>query len=432
MKILIVTYEFPPAGGVAVQRALSWAKYLPDCGCEVHVLTARNPASPVHDPELLRDVPAGVTIHRAWSLEPPYHFRKAVWKLLNGRQETRQEAARDSRRPAGLGARIVKRLLCPDPEVLWLPLARRRAFRIIEKHGIDTVVVTAPPFSIFLVGMALKKRFPGVQLVSDFRDEWRRFYLSDFAFQGNEWARRRAGEIERATVESSDLVVAVTRTSLAELRRRYPAEPESKFAFIPNGYDPQRFSGFSPRATSNGAIVVTYVGTVYKTSSPKPYLDALDGLPERIRSRFETRFVGRIAEPNLIDGRKSLVRATGFLPHADAVRQMEESDYLLVTMHNDFMLPAKIFEYLAAGKPILALAPQGGEVARLLEETGAGYCADPADPAAIQAMLERVHEQTSTGQNGLKRNAEGIRRYERPRLAAELAVAMRKGQDRTT
>jgi len=175
-------------------------------------------------------------------------------------------------------------------------------------------------------------------------------------------------------------------------------------------------------------MVVTHVGTAYKTASPRFYLDALDDMPEDIRSRVETRFIGRIseAEESVLKERKSPVRTLGFMPQTDALRQMEDTDYLLLTMTNDISLPGKLFEYLATGKPILALSPKGGEVDRILRETGAGWCVDPGDRAGIQAMLRMAFDGSHSGPAHFPRNEPLIRSFERPALAAGYGEAIHR------
>ena len=432
-KLLIVSYVFPPYGGITVQRALSFAKYLPQEGIEVHVLTASNAAGPVRDPALLRHIPQGVAVHRTPTLEPPFYLRKKVWDLL--RRERKPDAGIASEGlpagPGGMTAAIrksVKRILMPDPQVLWKPLAIRAACRIIKRHRIDTVLVTAPPFSVFLIGNAIKRRFPEIRLVSDFRDEWLRFYLTDFDFLNDAETRRRAEQIELETIESSDLVLAVTASSLNEIRGRYAAQPDSKFAVLPNGYDPEALHAAGPHSHGlPGKVVVTHIGTAYRTASPSYYLDALDNLPESIRSRFESRFIGRISETEaeVLKNRKSDVRLLGFLPQEQALRYAGESDYLLLTMTNGFSLPGKLFEYLATGIPVLALSPSGGEVDRLLACTHGGWCVPHDDPQSISRLLMKAAERIDGNPPGFEPDWEAIRAYERPRLARRLAGILR-------
>jgi glycosyltransferase involved in cell wall biosynthesis len=423
-KILLIAYWFPPAGGIAVQRALSLARYLPQYDCQVHVLTPRNPPSPVRDPALLERVPLEVVIHRAWMPMPTARFRKRVWGWISRRRNPRSQSAQVSRSGRSLLSRLVQRLLCPDPEVVWVPFATWRARRIIQEHGIDTVMVTAPPFSAFLIGNALKREFPSLRLISDFRDEWLRFFLSTFEFQKSGHMRGRAEAIERATIEASDVVVTVTPSLVEELRQRYPDHPASKFVCVPNGYDPAAFADFRPRKHQGDKVLVTHVGTAYKTASPRCYFEALDALPEELRGRIETRFIGRIAEGEreLLESRRD-VQLLGYVPQTEALRCMEETDYLLLVLLDPIHVSGKIYEYLATGKPVLAFSPVGGEVARTLAETGGGWCLDPEDGDAIRSCLRAV----ASGDLAacFRPNREAVLRYERPRLAGEFAAAMR-------
>jgi len=425
-RVLLISYWFPPAGGIAVQRALSLAKYLPDYDCEVHVLTPSNPPSPVPDPSLLNQVSEKVKVHRCWTPAPPSAVRKLLWRLASRgnptAKKTSDETAKAPVRSSAL-SNLMRRILCPDPEVLWVPFATRRALKIVERYGIESVIVTAPPFSAFLIGNTLKRKLPHLQLISDFRDEWLRFFLSTFSFHKNDAIKRRAEGIERETVELSDTVVSITGRVVDELRERYQEQPGRKFVHIPNGYDPQIFKDFRRRTHGLSRIVVSYVGTVYSTTSPKSYLEALASLPEDIRSRIETRFIGRIADDQreLLESNSS-VRLLGYMKQGEALKLMEETDFLLVVMQDPNFATGKIYEYLASGKPIVALSPDGGEVAKTIEETGAGWCIDPSNISAIANLLSKLA--TGEVRDTSCRDEEAIRSYERPRLAAKFAAVM--------
>ncbi|HUQ94535.1 MAG TPA: glycosyltransferase [Bryobacteraceae bacterium] len=320
--------------------------------------------------------------------------------------------------------RAIQRVLCPEPEVLWAPFAIRKARDIIREFGIQTLMITAPPFSAFLVGNALKREFPHLQLISDFRDEWLDFYLNDIDFQGGEYTKKRASQMERETVELSDCIVAVTPSSLERIRRRYPDQPDDKFACVYNGFDPDTFQGFTRQPHGLPKVVVTHLGTAYKTASPRYYLDALDEMPEPMRSAIETRFIGRAtdAELAILRSSKSPVDVIGFLPQAEALRRVEETDYLLLTMTNDISLPGKLFEYLAVGKPILALCSRGSETERILKLTQAGVTAEHTDRQAIQNMLAKAYESAMKGVPLCRGDRSEISKFERPRLAAQYGL----------
>src|SRR4051794_39732621 len=174
-RLLLISYLFPPAGGIAVQRALSLAKYLPDCGYEIHVLRAYNAAQPVYDPGLLEHIPGSVRVHGAFTPEIPFTIRQKLWHKMRGQGQPAgtAQAAGAAQKPSWWKATavdMVRWVLCPEPEILWVPFAVRKAWSLVKQFKIDTVLVKAPPFSAFLVGVELKKRAPHLRLISDFRD----------------------------------------------------------------------------------------------------------------------------------------------------------------------------------------------------------------------------------------------------------------------
>jgi hypothetical protein len=431
-KILLISYHFPPGGGVHVHRAVSLAKYLPQNGFEVHVLTPRNPAVPHLDPSMLAEIPADCRIHHEWTLEPPFRLRKKLWARLTASGGA--ERGVEAKSPFGLvrstAARGLMRLLSPDPQVLWRPFAFRGAARLIERENIGTVWVTAPPFSTFSVGNALKSRYPHVRLISDFRDEWLQYYVNQFSFKGNDYIKAQASEIERRTVELSDLVVTVTPATHEVMRSRYPDEPDSKFGMIPNGYDGSAFEFSRPSPHGTGKIVVSHVGTLYGTTSPQAYLDAMDRLPSEVQSRFETRFVGRVAEEfdsKMLENRKSSIKVTGFIPHDQALRQMAESDYLLLSCRDRLTVPGKLYEYLAAKKPIIGLVLPQSDACKILSKSGTAWIADQADVDGIAKILLDAADLGSGDpiSAGLQPNHDFIRRFERSALAADYAELIR-------
>jgi glycosyltransferase involved in cell wall biosynthesis len=427
--ILIITHVFPPAGGVPVQRPLSFAKYLPQNGYEVHVLTTRNGAAPVMDPSLLRHVPPSVTVHRSFTAEPPFFLRQFAGRFARTSQPAPAERQYQGTRQ-DLKSRLMneaRKLLTPDPEVAWVPFATRMASKIIRRHRIGTVLLTAPPFSIFMTGNALKRRFPHLNIVADFRDEWLNFYLKTFDF-GSSGIRQRAAAIERETVESANLVLSVTPSIIAEMRERYPDQPAAKFVYLPNGYDPDAFASFTSRHHGTNRVVVTFVGTVYKASSPRYYLDAVDALPVDIRDRFETRFIGRVAddEKPYLENRKSEVKMLGFLPQSEGFHHMQETDFLLVTMTDASSLTGKIFEYLATRKPILAFARIGGEIDKILMDTKGGWCVDPDDRHGARELLMNAARLASQPDRWFQPNMDAIGVYERSAQVMKLAELVRR------
>jgi glycosyltransferase involved in cell wall biosynthesis len=422
-NLLLLTYSFPPLGGIGVQRALSLAKYLPQHGFNVHVVTSKNAAAVVHDPKLATHIPPGVRVDRVLTPDLPFHARKLLKNFVG-----KPGRAASGRKPTwkSLVTAPLKNLLCPDPQRFWAPRALKRATEIVRERNIDTVLVTAPPFSIFLAANELKRRFPHLTLVTDFRDEWLTYYFNTLGLVNqNTYARRRASEIESSAVELSDYVVAVTSRALDEIRARYPQQPASKFQLIPNGFDPDVFAAFHSRPRSDGKTVISYTGTIYKPSQPQPLVQALASLPDALRQKLEVRIIGHIESPQdriLLESQQPVIKLEGFLPQNQALERIEETDYLLLIWHDEINIPGKLFEYLATGKPVLALSPARSEVRRLLEQTRGGWWADINNPMQIRHLLETACHSLSASFNP---DRAGIRRYERPQLAAQYAQILR-------
>lgn len=423
--ILLISYLFPPAGGVGVQRALAYARYLPECGCRVTVLSAANPSTPVLDPALASRVPAEVRVVRTFTPEVPYRWRDAVWKRLSrGKRPAAPQPA--AAKPAGRGllGRVVDLLATPDPQKVWAPWALRRATRLIRDSDIGTVLINVPPFSSLVLAAELRRRFPNLLIICDYRDEFLSYYLPRLDDVGSAARYQQGAELERRAVRAANFVATVTEPWRQAIRGRHPDQPDSKFLCVPNGYDPAAFTDFQSRSNGGGELRIVYVGTVYTNPvySPKVFLDAVESLPAAERDRLRLRFVGRIArdaEP-WFEGRPFQMERCGFLPQAEAFKKLEDADCLLLIVGDENAHSGKLFEYLATGKPILALAPKGSQVRQLVEQTRAGWCADAGGTAEIQALLRQLLQRKQQGECLVDRDQELIRSYERPRQVRRL------------
>jgi hypothetical protein len=316
----------------------------------------------------------------------------------------------------------VKDFLSPDPQVLWLPTATRAAERIARAHKIDAILVTVPPYSSFRIGIALKKRFPHVALVSDIRDEWLTYYFDTLGFNKSAHARACAERVERETVAASDRIVTVTERARLEMRRRYPAQPESKFVLNTNGFDPDTFRDFTPRPNQTDKVLLSYTGTVYAPADPTRFVEALNLLPPEARAGLLIRFIGYVENPAfraLLESQPDLVRLEGFLPQKQALRELEHTDFVLLIWNDEINIPGKLYDYLGTGKPVLAIAHPESEVWRIVTETRAGWCVDGRDPLKIAALLTRAFTQRDSLLAEYNPDREAARRYERPRRAAE-------------
>ncbi len=409
-------------------RALSLARYLPAEGIRLDVLTARNASAVGSDPSLLNDIPAEVTIHRTITLDLPFGLKKRIKRLITGAKRTDGKASGPPIGKPSLLKRGLQDLLQPDPQVTWLPVLSRAARRIIKKRNIDLVLITVPPFSSVLLVEKLRKEFPHLAIVVDFRDEWltTTFDLVSFLFSSSERTRSVAQKAEATAVENATAIVAVTEGARREIRARYPQEPDSKFHLIPNGFDATRLhrSAPSPGSHPNGKIIVSHVGTIYASTEPATLVQAVQSLPPEIKSQFILRFIGHIEEPSFREALLQLgdmVELKGFLPQHAALAAMNETDYVLLINHDPLNVGGKFYDYVGGGKPILGAVHTEGETRRLLDEMRAGWWAGNHDVEGIRQLFLEAAARGDSIRTAFQPDLGKIAQYERKVLAQRYA-----------
>lgn len=430
LNVLLVSYVFPPIGAVGAMRSASLARYFPGEGIRLDVLTARNASAVGTDPSALKEIPDSVRIHRTLTLDLPFGIKKGIKRLILGKKPDRDVGmATNQDGKGGILKRALGDLFLPDPQVTWYPVLTWAAQRIVKKRKIDLVLITVPPYSALLLVERLRKDFPQLPIVIDFRDEWltTAFENVSFLFTRSERAQRLASKIEARAVTNSTAVVAVTEAARRQVRARYPQQPESKFHLIPNGFDSTKLREATASPRIEDRIVFTYVGTVYTTTEPSALVEAALLLPPDLRSRLLFRFIGHIEEPRFREAILRLgksVELRGFLPQREALALMDESDYVLLVTHDPLNVSGKFYDYVGSGKPILAVVHAQGEARRLLEDLRAGWWAPDQDVEAIRKLLVDAIERGKAPFADFKPDTAKIAQYERKVLAQRYAALL--------
>ncbi|HEY7258404.1 MAG TPA: glycosyltransferase family 4 protein [Gaiellales bacterium] len=423
MRALIVSYYFPPAGGGGVQRVLKLCKHLPAFGWDVDVLAPDDPKWLAHDPGLAAEIPSATVVHRARYRGPS--DERPVADVLAGARGLSGVATR-----AGIYGR---QLLLPDPRIVWVPDAARAAVRIVRERSASVVLTTSPPSSAHMVGSLVARR-TGVPWVADMRDSWLANPHRRYEARSVRLKRAVLETMARRTFARVSAVTTVTDTIAEEARAL--ARPGTPTTVISNGCDFDEFAGLEH--TPSDRLRILHAGFFFGKRTPRPFLVALSGLladrPE-LRDVVEARFVGgfRTADREWAEdlGLGGSLRIDGFLPHDQALAAMKNADALLLLIPRSgglgtSVLSGKLFEYLAAERPVLALVPPEGVAADLLRSTGFARIADPDDVAGIRAQIEDLVEAWQAGGLGDRPLPADLReRLDRRTRASEMADVLR-------
>ena len=423
LRVLLVSYAFPPTGGAGVGRVLKLAKYLPDYGCQPTVLTVANPSVPVIDESLQRDVHPDLEIVRARTLEPGYRVKQSVWATRAVNQP------RFASRALGRATTLAGQLLIPDPQILWHPAASLALLRTL-RSGFDVVWITGPPFSQFLLA-PLARLHRDAAVILDYRDEWTT-YRSQYEMMGAV-PGLVGGALERGLVRVAHGVTTATEAFRAELLRRFRFLPSSAVRTITNGYDPSDFP--SPRpAPSGGRFTLTYAGTVFKLTSPLGLLRAIRRLHEReplLARRLRVRFIGRIVDSQrhlFADTARLGVECIDYMPKADAAAALAESHMVLCLLDDapgaERIYPGKVFELMYLGRPCLTIAPEGA-LQQLVSRHQLGPTLVPSDIDGIAGTLERALRAHGDGRYDATTQPTGIERFHRSALACDFSEFFR-------
>jgi glycosyltransferase involved in cell wall biosynthesis len=383
VKVLLVTMYFPPAGGGGVQRPLKLAQYLPALGIETHVLAPDDPKWVHRDPEVR--IPTQAWVHRVHYVGPKARRPAEELHGTSGLERALVHA-----RVAG------RRLLVPDASVTWNLTAIPAAIRLARREGIDVVITTSPPGSVHFVGAAVKGA-SGARWVADLRDP-----LVANQHRRADSAATRAKQAANAVVarlvaRSADAITCVSDAIADEVRA---LEPRGVVRTIANGCDFDDFVGLDYQPGERFRI--THAGSFFGKRDPRPFLQALSESGLDAVARFVGDFRASDREWAESLGLGDRLELIPYAPRAESLRLQRDSEALLLLVpeaggRGRGVLSGKVFEYLAAERPILAAVPPDGAAASLIRETGAGVVVAPDDVAGLRAALEGLHQRFRNG-----------------------------------
>lgn len=420
-KVLILTYYFPPSGGAGVQRWLKMLKYLPQLDVCPYVITVdENKASyPQLDASLQNDVAAVLKVYKTPTCEV-----LSAYKRISPTHEIPYGGFANEATPTFMQkvARFVRgNFFLPDPRKGWNKYAFKQACRVIDEEGIDTVITTSPPHSTQLVGLKLKKKYPNITWIADLRDPWTDIYYSKDLYPTT-LARAINARYEKHVLQRADLVLTVSD----DCARLFAAKTATQqpIVVLPNGYDADDFAHVE-QVPNKGKKVLSYVGVFSPQYSMDVLVNALHQIAPTWAGKLLLRFVGVVCD----EAKQQLatlpyeVEYIDYVSHSKAISYMCSADVLLLCIpdipNNQGILTGKLFEYLAAQRPILLMGPEEGDAAAILQKCQAGTCCG-YDAEQIARYLE------ATLQNAPTISANHYQQYSRRYAAQQLAAMIKR------
>ena len=422
-RVLIIACAFPPTGGPGVQRIAKFCKFLPRLGWRPTVWTHRALPELPRDDTLLRDIPHDIEVIRTGACAVETDVACGAVRYGRGTVAT---AAQWCRR----AARWLRGPDWPDSHAPWARDSVAPLLRLAELRQFDAVLSTFSPPSNHWLAWEIKQR-TGLPWVADFRDLWIDDYRYKPASRRHAAADRR---FQQAVLDNADAVIGVTPRQTDILRSRAPDRAEV-FHTITNGYDPDDFERAGllsldalAARRSTSVFTLSHVGRLDQYRSGEALFEGLRRFQAAIAeesARFQLRVVGHLgrqAKSELERFGISYVH-TEYVRHGEAVREMMNAAALLLTTpegpNADSVIPAKLFEYLAARRPILLVGPST-ECERIVAECGAGVSAGRSAETIARQLGEWFDLwRSGRGLRGVRTNS--LRAYSRVEQAKSLA-----------
>lgn len=423
-KVLIITYYWPPIGGAGVQRWLKFSKYFRQFGWEPIIYTPSNPDFPIHDETLLKDVPSDLTILKTEITEPYDLYRKIMRKkktetvnqgfLSEGKENTLMQSVM---------IWVRGNFFIPDARKFWIKPSITYLSKYVQEHKIDAIISTGPPHSMHLIAKGLKQKF-NIPWIADFRDPWTQI---DFYSQLklSSFADAKHKKLENQVLTQANKVVTISPSCGKDLE----VLGNRKVDIITNGFDTDDFKIDSTIQVSE-EFMFHHTGALNKDRNPYTLWKVLGDLAKEnteLKGDLVLKFTGKtdaiVLESLRLQGLESNFIKSEYMPHSEIVKSMMQSPILLLplnnTPNNAGVLSGKLFEYLAAKRPIFGIGLPNADAAAILKETQAGTMYDFDDYVGMKKQVLTLYHQYKIKQLSIQSNS--IDKYSRKNCAGAYA-----------
>ncbi len=419
-RALIITYYWPPAGGPGVQRWLKFVKYFREFGVEPIVYTPENPSYPLVDENFSTEIPFDIEIIKQ-PISEPYRFAKLFSKKKTKQISSGIISKKEISAMEKLMLYVRGNFFIPDARVGWVKPSVAFLSEYIAKNPVDVLITTGPPHSLHLIGMQLQK---GLKLkwIADFRDPWTTIHYHK-SLRLNKTSERKHKAMEALVLKSADIITVTSPTT----KKEFEMITETPIEVITNGYDTSEEVSF----IMDSSFSISHIGSLLSERNPEVLWKMLAEICKEnhaFKNELQLKFAGAVSEEvkqslenfQLISNCKFL----GYVSHSEALKLQHQSQVLLLVEINSAetraIIPGKLFEYLAAKRPIIALGPKESDIEGIITKTESGKFFSYWDDDELKVEILNLYEEFKKGDLSIA--SEGIKKYSRRELTKQMAT----------
>lgn len=415
-NVLMINHMFPPFNGVGVIRVSKFVRYLPQYGWKPIVLTCKraNQNQDALDFDMLSDMPKDLEVHRVIC---PSLYELYLWcggKAKQGSFSLSNNKSYD----------FIKGLSIPDPYVGWFFTSIYRAQRLFKEKKIDAVFTSSPRETAHLIGRFLKRKY-GIPWIADFRDPWLTKQMRPKRFGVLDKLERH---FQHSVVCEADRLLVAWPGIAKEFQ---PINVDGKVELLTNGFDEQDFQDLQPISFTRFTIV--YAGALFKELSPGPFMEALKIIKKNNASvikKIQVVFLGRqdayVRELIVKYDLGEVIQLQHQMPHRVCLEYLLGADLLLIFGPDKYWIPSKLYEYLRAGSPILAVMNEESDAVQCIKSTSVTHWVSRCPPKIADIIVKRVTQRETIGVSAPNIPAESreIRCFNRIHLTQRLATVL--------
>ena len=421
-RVLIICYYWPPAGGPGVQRWLKFVKYLGEFGVEPIVFVPDNAHYPLKDEAFVAEVPKNIEIIR-FPIKEPYRFAKWFSKK---KTKTISSGIISEKQPSFLERAMLfirGNLFIPDARVGWVKPASRFLQKYLAENEIDTIVTTGPPHSLHLIGLGLKQKL-GIRWIADFRDPWTTIHYHK-SLRLTESSEKKHKALEKQVLTRADAIVVTSPGT----KREFSEITQKPITVITNGFETTLNTAY----TLDERFTLVHIGSLLTNRNPEVLWKVISELAREkpaFAARCQIKLVGAISKDVTASldalGLTKYTEEVGYVSHEKALQLQKNAQVLLLVEMNrpetKAIIPGKLFEYLSARRPILALGPDGSDIKSIIDETNSGQFFTYSEERQIKDQLWQYFQDYSDQK--LEVDSIYIEKYSRRELTKEMAALL--------